>query len=182
MNIQTQRKVQQQLYDHGNIYYDNTKEVDDVGSREEYDPDCSAPPLRHADVTDFGKHVRMAGRLPRPAAHHPSSDREATDSTRDHDLETRSSDYLSCAKSSYTVKAYIFRPHRSRRAFLFAISSIGVPYQPSCGYIRYAIRSIAVLSEEEHVYSTVGYNGRESYFTVISSSSKVPHVHVLLNL
>ena len=41
---------------------------------------------------------------------------------------------------SYSVKAYIVRPHRSRRAFLFAVSSVGVPYHPCCRCIRYAIR------------------------------------------
>jgi hypothetical protein len=48
-------------------------------------------------------------------------------------------------------------------------SSIGVPIQPSCRSIRYAvIRSVSVLSAKEHVYLIVSLRGRSHAFTGVS--------------
>jgi hypothetical protein len=54
-------------------------------------------------------------------------------------------------------KRNIFRPHRSRRAFLFAVSSIGAPYQPCCRCI--SLRYSASLRRKEYVCFVVGSVG-----------------------
>ena len=85
-------------------------------------------------------------RLPRPAASSSIANQIKRPSNIPRDY-FRKKDFRTIFHAnlpSDSVKAYIFRPHRSRRAFLFAVSSIGVPYQPCCRCIRYAIRPVSV--------------------------------------